>query len=149
MPERSPYLLGLAAFERGDYLDAMRRFTQAVAVGDQPAAALSKRGVCRVRIDDLAAAEADFSAALERDARCTAAIVNLGNLALCEGRLDEAQARYRAAIRIDENHASAHHNLGVVYRRLGRLGESVRELRLAARLESDAGALAKRLKFWK
>lgn len=109
----------------------MRHFTESIARGENAALAYSKRGVCRIRLGDRAAARADFEAALERDARCVPALVNVANMELEEGRLEESRVKYERAIELDPDYALAHHNLGVVYRRLGRLVDSVRALRKA------------------
>jgi len=131
--------------ERGNFVDAITRFTQAVDAGDKVAASLSKRGVCHVRLGERELASRDFEHALADDAGCLSAIVNLGNMALEDGRIDDARQRYEAALKLDPDYALAHHNLGVVYRRQGRLRESVRELRLAAKLEQRAKSVLWRL----
>jgi len=137
---------GLEAMERRDFERAIACFTSAIEAGDRPALALSKRGVCRVRIGDRSAAAHDFTSALDRDPRCVPALVNLGNLALEANMLEEARTRYEAALRIDETSAPAHHNLGVVYRRIGRLADSVKELRRAAALEFQPLRMMERFK---
>jgi len=126
--------------------NAVECFTEAIASGDRPALAMSKRGVCRVRAGDRSGAAHDFAGALERDPKCVPALVNLGNLALEANMLDEAQRRYEAALKIDDKSATAHHNLGVVYRRVGRVADSVRELRLAATLETQPKKVIERWK---
>jgi len=103
-----------------------------------------------MRLGDRAGAAHDFAGALDRDPRCTPAIVNLGNLALEANMLEEARSKYEAALRIDASSAMAHHNLGVVLRREGKISESIRELRLAASLESRTSKLVERWKaFWR
>lgn len=146
----SPYERGLAAFEKNALEEAMTLFSQAVDVDDRPALAMSKRGVCKVRLGDRTGAAHDFAGALERDPRCTPALVNLGNLALEANMLEEARSKYEAALKVDANSAMAHHNLAVVLRREGKIAESVRELRLAASLESRTSKLVERWKaFWR
>ena len=146
----SPYERGLAAFEKNALADAVELFTRAVETDDNAALALSKRGVCKVRMGDRTGAAHDFAGALDRDPRCTSALVNLGNLALEANMLEEARSKYEAALRIDEQSAMAHHNLAVVLRREGKIGESVRELRKAAALESAPSKIIDRWKkFWR
>jgi lipoprotein NlpI len=146
MKVRSPFADGMRAFEQGHLDDAQTHFTEAALDPALAPAALSKRGVCKVLTGDRAGARDDFQAALARDPRCAAALVNLGNLAQESGDADEARTRYKAAIAADANYAPAHHNLGVLYRAIGRIDESVRELRLAAVLESRPRALVERFK---
>ncbi|HLJ82701.1 MAG TPA: tetratricopeptide repeat protein [Candidatus Eremiobacteraceae bacterium] len=146
MTLRSPFAEGLRAQERGRFDEAIAFFTEAALDPRHAASALSKRGVCKVRIADLAGARADFEAALVRDPRCAPALTNLGNMAQEEGRFDSALERYQAAIAADANYAPAHHNLGVLYRKLGRVEESVRELRAAGMLEYRPRAIIERLR---
>lgn len=146
----SPYERGLAAFERNALTEAIELFSLAAESGDRPALALSKRGVCKVRAGDRVGAARDFAGALERDPRCTPALVNLGNLALEANMLEEARAKYEAALKIDPQSAMAHHNLGVVLKKEGKIGDSVRELRLAASLEAAPRRIIERWKaFWR
>jgi len=136
---------GIVAFERGDFNKAAALFTAAINGGDNVAAALSKRGVCRLKWRDSAAAERDFRQAIAVDDRCLSAIVNLGNLMLERGELDDAQVYYDRAVRIDETYAFAHYNLGVLHRKRGDLAASIRELRLAAKYEVKSQSIRKRL----
>jgi lipoprotein NlpI len=146
MTLRSPFADGLRAFERGRFDEAMALFTEAALDPQYKASALSKRGVCKVRLTDLVGARADFEAAIACDPRFAPALANLGNMEQELDRFDSALERYKAAIAADANYAPAHHNLGVLYRKLGRVEESVRELRAAGMLESRPRALIERLR---
>ena len=146
MKVRSPFADGMRAFELGRLDEAKSYFTEAALDPALAPAALSKRGVCKVLAGDRAGARDDFQAALARDPRCAAALVNLGNLAQEAGETEEALGRYEAAITADADYAPAHHNLGVLYRAIGRIDDSVRELRKAASLEARPKALIARFK---
>ncbi len=61
--------------------------------------------------------------------------MNIGNVALEDGRIDDALARFDAAIALDPDYPEAHHNRGVALRRLGRRRDAVRALRRATVLE--------------
>jgi tetratricopeptide (TPR) repeat protein len=146
MKVRSPFVDGMREFELG-HLDAAQAFFTEAALDPACApAAFSKRGVCKVLLGNRAGARDDFHAALARDPRCAAALVNLGNLAQESGDTGEALVRYEAAIAADADYAPAHHNLGVLYRTIGRIDESVRELRKAATLEAHPKVLIERFK---
>jgi len=136
---------GIVAFERGDFNKAAALFTAAISDGDNVAAALSKRGVCRLKWGDSEEAERDFRQAIAVDDRCLSAMVNLGNLMLERGSFDDAQVYYNRALRIDETYAFAHYNLGVLHRKRGDLAASIRELRLAAKYEVKSESIKKRL----
>jgi tetratricopeptide (TPR) repeat protein len=136
MSKGSTFEHALRAFGRARFEEAISLFTQAADEGDRAADAVSKRGVCRLRLGDRGTAARDFNAALQIDPRCVAALTNLGNLALEADQRDVARARYEAALHIDETYAPAHHNYAVLLHREGRIAESVRELRLAAKYEN-------------
>jgi len=135
-----PFEEGVAAIEGGRYREAYHLLTRALhesASAGPPAAAIyNKRGVSLVHQGKHEEALSDFAAALEADPACTAAIVNVGNLALERGEFDTAMDQYRAALRIDPECALAHHNLGTAFRMLGRRSESVHHLRAADKIRS-------------
>lgn len=120
------------------YDEAIALFNASADAGERPAEAISKRGVCRLRLGDLASAKADFEAALELDPKSASALTNLGNLALEAGLLPDARARYEAALAADPEYALAHHNYAVLLKREGKIAESVSELRRATKLENGS-----------
>ncbi|MDE2573195.1 MAG: tetratricopeptide repeat protein [bacterium] len=135
-----PFEAGVAAIEAGRYREAVHLLTRALHESGRDAAVvaaiLNKRGVALVHREERDQALADFRAALDSDPKCTAAIVNLGNLALEDGEVERAIEQYQAALRIDAECALAHHNLGAAYRQLGRRSESVQHLRAAEKIRS-------------
>lgn len=130
------------ALERGQTEDAYRRLSDLLAAevlsAAERAAVHNKRGVALVSMNRKPEALIDFCAALELRPTFAAALVNIGNVYLEEGNIQEAVVRYLAAVRADEAYALAHFNLGAAYKQLGRHAEAVRELRTAARLEARA-----------
>ena len=62
-------------------------------------------------------------------------MVNLGNLLLEAGHLEDAIDYYQAALRVDDRSAGAHRNLGIACKRAGRHADAVRHLRAAVRYE--------------
>lgn len=144
MGKQTRFEAGVKDMERGNYTDAIFRFTEAIENEDRVAAAFSKRGVCHIHLDERELAARDFVRAIEIDVRCLSAIVNLGNMALEDERIDDAIAKYEAALKIDPDYAMAHHNLGVAYRKQGKFAESVRELRAGARLQQKAKSIFRR-----
>jgi Flp pilus assembly protein TadD len=134
----TPFERGLEATARKQYENAIRCFSEAAEAGERTAEALSKRGVCKMRLGDARGAIADFEAALNVDPKCAQASTNLGNIALEAGRFDEARSHYEAAIAADPEYPLAHHNFAVLLKRTGDIDGSVRELRRAAKLESGS-----------
>jgi tetratricopeptide (TPR) repeat protein len=110
------------------------------AADDEPARALSRRGIEALRAGEREAAIEHFAQALTLDDRCVSAIVSLGNMLLEDGAIDEAIVHYEAALRYDDRSALAHHNLGVALRRRGDRAGSVRHLRRATWLETTTWA---------
>jgi len=137
-PPSTPFERGLEATAKRRYEEAIRHFSEAADAGEHAAEALSKRGVCKLRLGDSPGASNDFEAALRIDPNCAQALTNLGNVALEAGRLEEARTRYEAAIASDPEYPLAHHNLAVLLKRTGDIDGSVRELRLATKLEAGS-----------
>jgi tetratricopeptide (TPR) repeat protein len=135
----TPLAAGVAALERGLLDDALTHFGIALAAAAGPAERAlvqNKRGLAFLRRGDRASAIAAFVDALGDDGRCAPVIVNVGNLLLEDGVLDDAVAHYEAALRFDTAYAPAQLNLGIAYKRLGRHADAVRAFRRAAQLES-------------
>lgn len=135
----TPFELALRDIARRDYAEALARLD---ALLEDPglsaaerAAVANKRGVALVELQRRDDARAAFDRALEIVPKYAPALVNIGNLHLEAGEMEEAIRWYESAVLSDDEYALAHHNLGVAYKRLGRTSESVRELRKAHRLE--------------
>jgi tetratricopeptide (TPR) repeat protein len=132
-----PFAAGVAALERGRLDDALVHFDVALNAARSArelALVHNKRALTQLRRGDRPAAVAALGDALAADALCVPAIVNVGNLLLEEGVLDDAVAHYEAALRIDDAYSVAHLNLGIAFKRLGRRGDAVRAFRRAHRL---------------
>jgi tetratricopeptide (TPR) repeat protein len=135
----TPFELALRDMAHHRYEEALARLDALLADGQVPAAdraaAANKRGVALVALQRIDEARSAFEQALTIVPKFAPALVNIGNLHVEAGDLDEAIRFYESAILSDQDYALAHHNLGVAYKRLGRMGDSVRELRRAHRLE--------------
>jgi tetratricopeptide (TPR) repeat protein len=129
---------GVRALRAGRLDDAWAAFERALDVAaDAPARALvcNQRALVLLARGDRRAAAGELARALETDAACVPAIVNVGNVHLEAGEPERAIAQFEAAIALDPDYPEAHHNLGVAFRRLGRRREAVRALRRATVLE--------------
>ncbi|KGQ21067.1 tetratricopeptide repeat protein [Thermus filiformis] len=103
------------------------------------------------RLEDKEEAEAAFREALARDRGHLRALVNLGNLHLERGEVEEAIRLYQEALRLDPEFPQAHHNLAAAYRRKGQLDKAVFHLKRSQRLlmrPSEGGGAGKRVPFW-
>jgi tetratricopeptide (TPR) repeat protein len=91
---------GTAAFERGDYEDALTQFERARAVGSQGPAVHYNIGVCQYSLGDYGQAGATFaSLADDYPAMRGLALYNLGLVRLRQGRQDEARRTFERARR--------------------------------------------------
>ena len=135
----SPYERGVRDLQIGAYEKAEREFSELLegAVSkNERAAILNKRGVSRIHLGRRAEALADFCSALELDATFAPSLVNVGNLLLEDGDVDEAIAHYESALRYDDDYSVAHVNLAAAYKKAGRHADAVRQFRRANRLGS-------------
>ncbi len=114
---KTPFAAGVAALDQQRVDEALAHFATALAsaASDRERALVhNKRGLALLRARrPAAAAVAAFVAALDADDRCAPAIVNVGNLLLEDGVLNDAVAHYQAALAIDDAYAAAHLNLGM------------------------------------
>ena len=103
---------------------------------ERRAFAHNKRGVALMALGRPDESLSAFCAALVALENYAPTLVNIGNMLLEDGDVEDAVEYYRAAIRSDANYPGAYLNLGVALKRLGRSGEAVRHLRKAIRLEA-------------
>jgi tetratricopeptide (TPR) repeat protein len=135
----TPLAAGVAALDRQHFDEALDHFSAALAAAQterERGGVHNKRALAFLQRGDRSAAVAALAQALEADDRCVPAIVNVGNLLLEDGIIDDAIAHYEAALRIDDTYAAAHLNAGIAYRRLGRRADAVRAFRRAHRLDA-------------
>lgn len=118
-------------------LAALERLLDAPAVpAERRAFAQNKRGVALMALGRRDESLEAFCAALIALENYAPALVNVGNMLLEDGDVEDAVEYYRAGIRSDATYPGAHLNLGVALKRIGRSGEAVRHLRKAIRLEA-------------
>jgi tetratricopeptide (TPR) repeat protein len=75
-----------------------------------------------------------YTRTLEQNPDCWLAHLNLGNLLLAEGRVDEAVGHYREAERIEPDYPSTHFNLAKVWEGEGRVPAAILEYEQTLRL---------------
>lgn len=135
----TPFELAMRDLAQGRYEEAISRLHELGMEANVPqerrALIANKRGVALVHLQRREESRAAFEQALRFVPQYAPALVNIGNLHLEAGEVDEAVGWYERAVRFDDWYAPAHHNLGIAYKRLGRTGEAVRELRRAYKLE--------------
>lgn len=85
-------------------------------------------------------ARAHLDRALELEPDYAGAHMNLGNLFVHQGRLDDAIDQYTKTLQLDPNLAEAHQNVGKVLAEQGRWQEAISHYRDALRLKPDLAA---------
>jgi Tfp pilus assembly protein PilF len=136
------YNLGLICSRRGQTQQAMAHFRQALPDGDENSLrALEKTPDAADVLTNLAMGMLDASSrpralrmlrrATELAPRHVPSRINLGNLCLMEGKVDEARAQFETALAVDPSHPMAHNNLGYVLMRQGKDAEARPHLELA------------------
>ena len=129
--ESDRYLIGRAAFERGDHEAAIEAFRASIA--DAPRAPRAYRDLvdAHVRRGDLASAESFLRDLADRDPRNPSPRYALGKLAFARHDLATAQAEAEAAVGLDPAHAYARLLLGLTHYTAGRPERAEREWRRA------------------
>lgn len=135
----TPLAAGIAALDRQRFDEALEHFSAALDAaqsGRERGLVHNKRALTFLQRGDRPAAVGALVEALEADERCVPAIVNIGNLLLEDGAVDDAVAHFQAALRLDDTYAAGYLNLGIAYRKLGRRADAVRAFRRAHRLDA-------------
>jgi tetratricopeptide (TPR) repeat protein len=110
---------GESAYESGDLDEALRLFTEALAIDPRRARTWNYVGGVHFARGDAARALQDFGRALDLDPRDVRAANNVGTALERLGELARAEEAYLRAARIDPAYAPTQRNLGIVRSRLG------------------------------
>jgi predicted O-linked N-acetylglucosamine transferase (SPINDLY family) len=137
-PTAPSYFYNLANMElkRGNYLDAIRHYREAVRLKPDYAYAHNNLGRALTLVGERDAAKGCFESAI----RCGKVgypdpHYNLGTELKAEGEFDGAVAAFLEALRIQPGHADAHCNLGSAYLQMQRIAEAAESFQVAARLQ--------------
>jgi len=132
------YELGNLLRDRGQPLEAIRYYGEALQVDPAHAATRNNLGAVLAEQGDLDEAIRQYRQAVRIEPDFADAHYNLGNALRSAGRLNEAVARYREALRLEPGLAEAHTNLGEILGSQGRLDEAVAQFRLAVESRPDS-----------
>jgi len=128
------YDLGVNAQNSGDVRSALQEYDEALKLDPDFADAHNAKGVVlHLAFDRKDEAEKEYKRAIEIRPTFSEARVNLGNLYLDEGRLDEAMALYQQALN-DMLYATpyiAEANLGWAYFKKGNSAQAIEHLKAA------------------
>jgi tetratricopeptide (TPR) repeat protein len=137
-PEPAPsadLLVGLKAFDGGNYADARKSFEAASKRDPANYEALFDLGQACEKLGDKAGAEAAYKAALAVKADLDAAAEALSSLYVDAGRIDEALAVAKAGLARHPGSAALHENLGVALATRGDQDTATRELEAAVKAQ--------------
>ena len=130
--------LGVLALQTGQHREALHCLRQAVSAAPDVAAIQSNLGHACYACGDALAALAAFEKAVALDNRLGDAWINLGNVYLELGRLEQAEASYLRAIELPTELQTAlpeaHTNLGKLYLKERRTQQAITELQRALSL---------------
>ncbi len=108
------HLLGVIAYQRGDFVGAARLVGEAVAIEPRFAEAHDNLGAALTALGRIDEAVAAHRRSIQLKPDSTAAFNNLGIALRRQGKADEAAAAYRRAIALNPGNAGAYNNLGLL-----------------------------------
>jgi tetratricopeptide (TPR) repeat protein len=129
--------LGLAYWQRDDFLHALESFQRAVKVGPGSAEAHNWLGVAILEKGDFTGSIAEFRKTIALDPKYTRAYANLGSALTKNGELAEAVKVFQTAVALEPNSPVAHMNLGVALRAKGDAKGALSHLRFVVQHEPD------------
>ena len=128
---------GVEAAHRGDALQAIDFFRQAILLKSDYAEAYNAIGALLINMNNLSQAEYYLQRAIECKDNYHEALYNLGTLFNKTGLLYEAEICLREAIKLNSNVPEAHFRLGMVFKQLERLEEAEKHLCKAIELRPN------------
>lgn len=139
---------GIKAFDAGSYADARSSFEVAVKKSPGNYEALYDLGMACEKLEDKAAAEHAYRAALEAKPDLDKAAAELSALLIDGGRTDEAMAVARAGLAKHPGSAALHENLGVALAAKGEQEVALRELEQAIQIAPDQAMFHLTMAHW-
>ncbi|SFL60274.1 Glycosyltransferase family 9 (heptosyltransferase) [Pelosinus propionicus DSM 13327] len=128
---------GAELAHKGDALQALELFHQAISLKPDYAEAYNGIGALLININNLNEAEFYLQRALELKVDYPEALFNLGTLFSRTSLLEEAEVCLRETISLQPDFPEAHFRLGMVLKQMERLDEAEKHLVLSIRLRTD------------
>jgi Flp pilus assembly protein TadD len=119
------HLLGVLAFQRGQFDLAVMRIQRALALNPQAVVYHCNLGLAYQTLGRFEEAVASFRRALQIRSDLPEAHNNLGALLFQRGKVDEAAAHYQEALRLRPAYAEAHNNMGNALQQQGKPREAI------------------------
>ena len=127
----SLHLLGLIAYQQGQFPTALELIGRAVALNPSADVYHNSLGLTYQGLGNSGEAIACYRRALQLNPQAAGTHNNLGNALRDEKKLDEAIAAYRQALQLSPGLAEAHNNLGNALHAQGKLDEAIAAYRQA------------------
>ncbi len=137
---RNPHLGKLHLFSRRKTATAVLLLLVTLGVQAQTDRDHIRRGNRQFRAGNYAEAETSYRKALERNARNSQAVYNLGNALLMQRKDSAAIQQYQSAAKLEQNprrRAQAYHNIGTVCQTHKMYGEAIEAYKEALRNNPD------------
>jgi tetratricopeptide (TPR) repeat protein len=133
----SIHLLGMIAFQSGQYEAASQMIRQAIALNKKEALYHSNLGTVLQAMGKLKEAIQCYQRAVALKPDYAEAHNNLGVTLSAQGKHDEAMSHYQRVLALNPNHADAHTNLGVLLFDQGHVNDAITHYRRALALKPD------------
>lgn len=130
----SLHLLGLVAYQQGDYPKAITLISEAITYNSRKPHYHFNLGLAREKEGNFDEAVSSYQIALTLNPSYTEARSNLGNVFRAQGRLDDAAQAFQALLRSNPGSAETHNNLGVVFKERGDTQGAIQEYQAALQL---------------
>jgi len=134
------HMLGVLAYHRGQFGQAVASIRQALALNPSAAAYYGNLGVAQDALGQTEEAAASYLQALRLQPDYAEAHSNLGNVLRRKGQLEEAVAHYRQALVLRPDSAEVHCNLAVALSDQAKLDDAVAHYRQAVALNPQYAA---------
>ena len=131
------HLLGLTAFQTGNYKSAVKSIEQAIRINPNNPDFHNDCGEAYRALRDYDSAARCYEKALALNPDFAEAHNNMGNLLNDVERLDDALVQYKKAIELKDDYYEAYYNMANVLRKTGRLDSAIESYIQALKLNPD------------
>lgn len=127
MPDssRAIHNRGLAVFNSGNYIEAIRDYSKAIELDPLYAGGYNDRGAAFAKVGNYSQAIEDYTKAIGINPKFASAYYNRGAVHYKLGNYSQAIKDYTATIEINPWYGNAYNNLGIAYSDSGNYGLSV------------------------
>lgn len=132
------YQLGLQNYNKGNYEEAIKNFSDALAKYPKYEAALLYRAYANEKLGNSFQALSDYEQLIKINPKHSQAYVSRGHLNSKIGLDDEAIKDYTAAIEHDNRNFEAHYERGMIYNILGLYNEALKDFEKCSQLKPGA-----------